>query len=386
MTLLSENQLAFRDMTRKFVREEVLPNIMQWDDECQLPREMWRRLGRLGLQGVCAPQEWGGAGGDFISYALIVEELAYGDCAIANNVGGANFPFVAAMLKYGTKEQKEEYLRPVVSGDHYISLLLSEPHTGSDLSKIKTRAVRKGDKWIVNGEKCFVTGGSTSDVALLLAVTDPDASKKGISCFIIRPLSQGYKVLRKEKKLGHRTIDICHILLEDMEIPDSAVLGELGEGYKLILEGLDCSRIGVAAQSVGVAQAAFDAALEYSKERVAFGKPIFEHQALGFSLAEMATQIEAARQLCLYAARMKDLGLDSIREASMAKLFASNMAERVCTAALQVFGGSGYIQGSTVEKCYRDQRVLQIYEGTNEVLKLLLHRHLGKTAARNTVS
>jgi alkylation response protein AidB-like acyl-CoA dehydrogenase len=377
--VLTSDQLAIRDGTRKFVRDEIVPHILDWDAAGEVPRDVWLRLGHLGLQGICAPAEWGGAGGDFVSYALAVEELAYGDCAIANNVGGTNFPYVAALVKYGTEQQKRDFLKPVVAGDCYISLLLSEPHTGSDLSTIKTAAVRNGKNWIVNGEKVFVTGGATSGAAILLARTDAGAAKRGITAFLIRPGAPGYEVLRTEKKLGHRTIEICHIGLNGLTVPDDCVLGEVGGGYKLILEGLDSSRVGVAAQAVGVAQAAFDAALGYARERVTFGKPIVEHQALGFRLAEMETRIEAARQLYLHAARLKDEGNPSIKAASMAKLFASEMAEFVCSAALQVFGGAGYIQGSLVEKLYRDQRVLQIYEGTSEVLKLLMHRDLART-------
>jgi alkylation response protein AidB-like acyl-CoA dehydrogenase len=305
---------------------------------------------------------------------MMVEELAYGDCAIANQVGGISFPYVAKLLQFGTEKQKEKFLRPVVEGKYYIALLLTEPHAGSDLSNLRTRAVRKGDRWIIDGHKVFITGGSSAGAAILLANADPDLGKNGLTTFLVRPNTPGYSVIRREKKLGHRVMDICQIALDGVELTDEDVLGAVGSGYKIILEGLDTNRVGVAAQAVGVAQSAYDHALAYAKERHSFGQPIIEHQAIGFRLAEMATRIEAARQLYLHAARLKEQGHPRLKEAWMAKLFGAETAEWVCTNALQVFGGAGYLQGSMVEKLYRDQRVLQIYEGTNEVLKMLIQR------------
>lgn len=366
-------------MTRKFVRAEIIPNAMAWDESQSVPREIWQKIGALGLHGVCAPAEWGGSDSGVVAWALMVEELAYGDCAIGNQIGGISFPYVAKLLEHGTERQKEEFLRPVVRGDHYIALLFSEPHAGSDLATVRTRAELRGDKWIVNGEKVFITGGATAGSAILLASTDTSAGKKGLTAFLIRPGTPGYTVLRREKKLGHRPVEICHIALTDFEIPADHVLGPVGGGYRIILEGLDTNRIGVAAQAVGVAQAALDAAVAYSKERRSFGRRIVEHQAIGFRLAEMATRIAAARQLYLHAARLKDAGEPRVIESSMAKLLASEAAEFVCSAAVQIFGGAGYIQGSLVEKLYRDQRVLQIYEGTSEVLKMLIQRELERT-------
>jgi alkylation response protein AidB-like acyl-CoA dehydrogenase len=313
-----------------------------------------------------------------VAWSLVVEEVSYGDCAIGNQVGGISFPFVAKLVEFGTEKQKKEFLEPVIRGEHYIALLLSEPDVGSDLSNLKTRAVHKDGRWVVNGHKVFITGGSTAGAAILLATTDPTAGKRGLTAFLIRPNCPGYKVLRREKKLGHRIMDICQIVLEDMELPDDAVLGAVGDGYRLVLEGLDTNRVGVAAQAVGVAQAAYDAALEHAKARVTFGKRLIEHQAIGFMLAEMATRIEASRQLYLHAARLKEQGHAKLKEASMAKLMASQTAEFVCSSAVQIFGGAGYLQGSLVEKLYRDQRVLQIYEGTNEVLKLLIQRDIAQ--------
>jgi butyryl-CoA dehydrogenase len=372
--VFTDDQLAIRNLTRRFVRSEILPNILQWDEEEAVPVHVWKRIGELGLHGVCAPTEWGGSDSGIVAWALMVEELAYGDCAIANQVGGISFPYVAKLLQFGTDQQKENFLRPVVEGKYYIALLLSEPHAGSDLSSLRTRAVRKGDRWIVNGHKVFITGGSSAGAAILLANADPDLAKNGLTTFLVRPNMPGYSVIRREKKLGHRVMDICQIALDGLELTDAEVLGSVGSGYKIILEGLDTNRVGVAAQAVGVAQSAYDHALAYAKERHSFGQPIIEHQAIGFRLAEMATRIEAARQLYLHAARLKEQGHPRLTEASMAKLFAAETAEWVCTNALQVFGGAGYLQGSMVEKLYRDQRVLQIYEGTNEVLKMLIQR------------
>jgi len=373
-TVFTDDQLAIRDLTRRFVRTEILPNILQWDEDEAVPAHVWRRIGELGLHGVCAPTEWGGSESGIVAWSMMVEELAYGDCAIANQIGGVSFPYVAKLLQFGTAKQKEEFLRPVVDGKYYIALLLSEPHAGSDLSSLLTRAVHRGNRWTINGHKVFITGGSSAGAAILLANADPDLGKNGLTTFLVRPGMPGYSVIRREKKLGHRVMDICQIALDGLELTDDDVLGAVGSGYKIILEGLDTNRVGVAAQAVGVAQSAYDNALAYAKERHSFGQPIIEHQAIGFRLAEMATRIEAARQLYLHAARLKEQGHPRLKEASMAKLFAAETAEWVCTNALQIFGGAGYLQGSMVEKLYRDQRVLQIYEGTNEVLKMLIQR------------
>jgi butyryl-CoA dehydrogenase len=373
-TVFTDDQLAIRDLTRRFVRTEILPNVLQWDQDEAVPAHVWKRIGELGLHGVCAPIEWGGSDSGIVAWSMMVEELAYGDCAIANQIGGVSFPYVAKLLQFGTDEQKEKFLRPVVEGKYYIALLLSEPQAGSDLSNLRTRATRSGDRWTINGHKVFITGGSSAGAAILLANADPDLGKNGLTTFLIRPGMPGYSVIRREKKLGHRVMDICQIALDGLELTDENVLGVVGSGYKIILEGLDTNRVGVAAQAVGVAQAAYDNALGYAKERHSFGQPIIEHQAIGFRLAEMATKIEAARQLYLHAARLKEQGHPRLKEASMAKLFAAETAEWVCTNALQIFGGAGYLQGSMVEKLYRDQRVLQIYEGTNEVLKMLIQR------------
>lgn len=374
--MLTDLELSVRDVTRSYVERQISPHIQQWEDEGVVPEQVWRELGDQGFFGLAVDAEFGGAGASVTAWALMIEELAKGDCAIANQVGGTNFPFGSKLSELGTPWQQEQFLKPAVAGDYYISLLLSEAHAGSDLSQIRTKATRRGDGWVINGEKNWITGGATSGAGILLATTDPDAGARGLTLFLVRPDMPGYNVVRREPKMGHRVIDICQISLDDLELSDDHVLGEVGMGYRTILDGLDTSRIGVAAQSVGVAQKAFDLALEYAKERVSFGQPIFQHQAIGFKLAEMATSIEVARQMYLRAAELKESGAQSMRESAMAKLFASEMAESVCSGAVQIFGGAGFAGGGLVEKLYRDQRILQIYEGTSEVLKMLIQREL----------
>lgn len=374
--MLTDLELSVQEVTRSYVERQISPHIQRWEDEGEVPEHVWRELGDQGFFGLAVDAEFGGAGASVTAWALMIEELAKGDCAIANQVGGTNFPFGSKLSELGTPWQQEQFLKPAVAGDYYISLLLSEAHAGSDLSQIRTKATRRGDGWVINGEKNWITGGATSGAGILLATTDPDAGARGLTLFLVRPDMPGYNVVRREPKMGHRVIDICQITLDDLELSDDHVLGEVGMGYRTILDGLDTSRIGVAAQSVGVAQKAFDLALEYAKERVSFGQPIFQHQAIGFKLAEMATSIEVARQMYLRAAELKESGAQSMRESAMAKLFASEMAESVCSAAVQIFGGAGFAGGGLVEKLYRDQRILQIYEGTSEVLKMLIQREL----------
>jgi hypothetical protein len=277
---------------------------------------------------------------------------------------------------YGTRAQKERFLRPVASGKEIACMLITEPHAGSDAANIRTRAVRRGDRYLINGTKAFITSGRSSSVAVIIAVTDPSAGKRGISAFLARTGQPGYRVVRLEHKLGHRTNDTCQVVLEDLEIPAEDLLGQPGEGLRIAFSGLDSGRIGVAAQSIGVARAAFEAALKYAREREAFGKKLIEHQAIAFSLADMATEIEVARQMCHHAAALKQAKVRCIKEASISKLFAAQMSERVCSAAIQIHGGYGYVNDFPVEKFYRDARVFQIYDGTNEVQKILISREL----------
>jgi alkylation response protein AidB-like acyl-CoA dehydrogenase len=376
--MLSDQQQAIRDMARDFARREITPFAADWDRREHVPIETLGRMGALGLMGVCVPPEWGGAGADFVSYVTAMEEIAYGDAGVANMMAATNSPYNAAILAYGTDRQKEEFLRPAASGRELAAFLLSEPQVGSDAANLATRAVRQGDRYVIDGMKNFITSGQTAKLAMIFAVTDASAGKNGISCFLARTDMPGYRVARLEKKLGHRTCDTCQIVLEGLEVPAANLLGAPGTGLKVALSALDSGRIGVAAQSVGVARAAFDAALAYARVRVTFGKPLIEHQAIAFQLAEMSTRIEAARQLYLHAARLKDLGQASPKEASMAKLFASEMAEEVTSAAIQIHGGYGFLNDYPVEKYYRDMRVFQIYDGPSEIQKMLIARELIK--------
>ncbi len=376
--MLSNQQQAIRDMARDFARREITPFAADWDRREHVPLETLGKMGALGLMGVCVPPQWGGSGADFVSYVTAMEEIAYGDAGVANMMAATNSPYNAAILAYGTDRQKEEFLRPAASGRELAAFLLSEPQVGSDAANLKTRAVRRGDHYVIDGMKNFITSGQTAKLAMIFAVTDARAGKNGISCFLARTDMPGYRVARLEKKLGHRTCDTCQIVLDGLEVPAGNMLGAPGSGLKVALSSLDGGRIGVAAQSVGVARAAFDAALAYARVRVTFGKPLIEHQAIAFQLAEMSTRIEAARQLYLHAARLKDLGQASPKEASMAKLFASEMVEEVTSAAIQIHGGYGFLNDYPVEKYYRDMRVFQIYDGPSEIQKMLIARELIK--------
>ena len=375
----TEEQLAIRELTRAVVRDVIAPGAPAWDRAGRTPAEIFRRLGALGLFGVCVPERWGGAGADFLSYILMTEELARGDAGICNAVNATN-AFCLRMLEFATDTQRDEFLRPIAQGEGLACMLLTEPQAGSDASNLRTRAVRKGDTYVVNGEKCFITSGRSARHAILIAVTDPAAGRRGISAFLIRPGSAGYRVAREEEKMGHRTSETCQIALENLEIPVENRIGAEGDGLKIAFAGLESGRIGVAAQAVGIARAAMHASVRYSRDRAAFGKPIIEHQAVAFQLAEAATEMEAAAQLCLSAARLKNAGARCAKEASMAKLFATRMCETVCSVAMQVHGGYGYITDFPVEKLYRDARVLQIYDGTNEVQKMLIARSLAEGA------
>jgi hypothetical protein len=376
--MLNDQQRAIRDMARDFARREIVPFAADWDRREHVPLETLGRMGALGLMGVCVPVEWGGSGADFVSYVAAMEEIAYGDAGIANMMAATNSPYNAAIMAYGTDAQKEKFLRPAASGHALAAFLLSEPQVGSDAANLQTRAVRQGDRYVIEGMKNFITSGRSAKLAMIVAVTDPALGKNGISCFLARTDQPGYRVARLEKKLGHRTCDTCQIVLDGLEVPAADMLGAPGTGLKVALSALDSGRIGVAAQSVGVARAALDAALAYARVRTTFGKPLIEHQAIAFKLAEMSTRIEAARQLYLHAARLKDLGQATPKEASMAKLFASEMVEEVTSAAIQIHGGYGFLNDYPVEKYFRDMRVFQIYDGPSEIQKMLIARELAK--------
>jgi butyryl-CoA dehydrogenase len=369
-------QELIRDTAREFAQSRIAPFAGRWEEEGFDRKALLAEVGRLGLMGVCVPAEWDGAGADFVSYVLATEEIAGADSGICNMINVHNSPVCAALCEYGTDEQKERYLRPLARGEIFGAFLLTEPEAGSDAGALKTRAVRVGDHYVINGAKQFITSGRTADIAMILAVTDPDGGRKRISCFITPTNNPGYVVVREEDKLGHRNCDTCQIAFEDMNVPAGDMLGEPGNGYKIALSNLNSGRIGVAAQAVGVARTALEHAVRYARERKTFGKPIIDHQAVGFKLAEMATQVEAAHHLTLYAARLKDAGLPCLKEASMAKLQASEAAERVCSDAIQIHGGYGFLTDFPVEKLYRDARVFRLYEGTSEVQKLVIGREL----------
>lgn len=375
MILDSEHELI-RDTMRAFAQERLAPFAARWDREHTFPREALRELGELGAMGVTVPVEWGGAGLDYLSLVLAIEEIAAGDGATSTVVSVQNSLVCGITLAYGSAQQKQEWLPRLARGEALGCFCLTEPHVGSDASAIRTTAVREGDSWVIDGVKQFISTGKNADVALVLAVTDPAAGKKGISCFLVPTDTPGYLVTRLEEKMGQHASDTAQITFERCRVPLDALVGAEGEGYKIALSQLEAGRIGIAAQSVGMARAAFEAALRYAHEREAFGKPIFAHQAVQFKLADMATRIEAARQLVWHAASLKDAGRPCLQEASMAKLFASEMAEWVCSAAIQIHGGYGYVSDFPVERIYRDVRVCQIYEGTSEIQRLVIARGL----------
>jgi alkylation response protein AidB-like acyl-CoA dehydrogenase len=369
-------QAMIRDMARRFAQAEIAPHAAAWDRDREVSIDALEAMGRLGFMGMCVPDEWGGAGVDFVSYVLAVEELAAADGGLSNVMCVSNSPVCAALLDFGTDAQKRRFLRPLAAGEKRGAFLLTEPQAGSDAANLETTAERHGEVYVLNGTKQFVTAGQSADIAMIVAVTDPGAGKRGITCFLAPTTDPGYRVARLEEKLGHRTCDTCQIALEDLAVPAGNVLGAPGEGYRIALSYLMQGRIGVAAQAVGMARAAFEAARDYARQRTTFGKPIAEHQAVAFRLADMATRIEVARRMALHAALLVDAGRPGVKEASMAKLYASEMAERVCSDAIQIHGGYGYVSDFPVEKIYRDVRVTRLYEGTSEVQRLVIAREL----------
>ena len=373
---LTEDHRAVQDAVRAYVQDRIAPQAAAWDREARFPKEELRGLADLGCYGIAVPAEWDGAGLDYLALSVILEEIAAGDGATSTVVSVNNCPVCSILMAWASEAQKQQWLRPLARGAMLGAFCLTEPHVGSQADGLKTTAVREGDHYVLNGVKQFITSGKNGDLAIVMAVTDKAAGKKGISAFVVPTSTPGYIVARVEEKMGQHASDTAQILFENCRVPAANLLGEEGQGLKIALSGLEGGRIGIASQSVGMARAAFEAALRYSKERVAFKQPIFEHQAIQFKLADMATQIEAARQLIHHAASLKDAGQPCLKEAAMAKLFASEMAERVCSAAIQVFGGYGYTTDFPVERIYRDVRVCQIYEGTSEVQKILIGRGL----------
>jgi butyryl-CoA dehydrogenase len=374
--VLNEEHRMIRDALRDYARERLAPQAARWDREHHFPQEELKELAALGAFGVAVPEELGGAGLDYVSLALVLEEIAAGDGGTSTIISVNNCPVCSIAMMYANPAQQEQWLRPLAGGAMLGAFCLTEPHTGSDAAALRTTATRDGDHYVINGVKQFITSGKYADVAIVLAVTDKAAGKKGISAFWVPTATPGYIVAGLEQKMGQHSSDTAQIVFENCRIPAENLIGEEGMGYKIALSGLEGGRIGIAAQAVGMARAAFDAALAYAKDRETFGQPIFQHQSVQFKLSEMATQIEAARQLILHAASMKDAGLPCLKEAAMAKLFASEMAERVCSDAIQVHGGYGYVSDFPVERIYRDVRVCQIYEGTSDIQKLLIARSL----------
>jgi butyryl-CoA dehydrogenase len=374
--ILTEEHQMIRDALRSFSQERLAPNAARWDREQTFPRDELKELAQLGAFGVAVPEQYGGAGLDYVALALVLEEIAAGDGGTSTIISVNNCPVCSIAMMYANEEQKQRWLRPLAQGELLGAFALTEPHTGSDAAALRTTAVRDGDHYVINGTKQFITSGKNGDVAIVMAVTDKAAGKKGISAFWVPTDTPGYIVAGIEHKMGQHSSDTAQILFENCRVPAENLIGEEGMGYKIALSGLEGGRIGIASQSVGMARAAYEAALAYAKERESFGKPIFEHQSVQFRLAEMAMKIEAARQLILHAASMKDAGLPCLKEAAMAKLFASEMAERVVSDAMQVFGGYGYVSDFPVERIYRDVRVCQIYEGTSDIQKILIARAL----------
>ncbi|MFM0732559.1 acyl-CoA dehydrogenase family protein [Paraburkholderia sediminicola] len=374
--VLDQDHRMIRDAVRTFVREAVTPHAAQWDRERIFPKDVHRQLAELGAYGVLVPETYGGAGMDALALALILEEIAAGDGGTSTAISVNNCPVCSILLTYGNDAQKRDWLTPLARGEMLGAFCLTEPQAGSDASALRTTATRDGDTYVLNGVKQFITSGKNGNVAIVMAVTDKAAGKRGISAFIVPTDTKGYVVARVEEKLGQHSSDTAQIIFEDCRVPAANLIGAEGEGYRIALSGLEGGRIGIAAQSVGMARAAFEAALAYAKERESFGQPLFSHQAVQFRLADMATQLEAARQLIWHAASLKDAGQPCLTEAAMAKLFASEAAERICSAALQIHGGYGYLSDFPVERIYRDVRVCQIYEGTSDIQKILIARGL----------
>lgn len=376
MTMLSEEQRLIQDTARAFARDRLSPNAATWDRESRFPAEAIAEMGKVGLMGIQVPEAYGGSDAGMTALAVALEEIAAGDGATSTIASVHNGLGMMPILQYGSDDQKNHWLPKIATGEYLTAFALTEPHVGSDAGAIKAKAERRGNGWRLSGTKQFVTSGSTARLMVTFAVTDPAAGKKGISAFLVQTDTPGYTVARKETKLGQKASDTCQIIFDDMDVPADALLGVEGQGYRIALSNLEGGRIGIAAQAVGMARAAFDAALAYAKEREAFGKKIGEHQAVSFRLADMATAIEAARLMYLNAARMRDEGKPCLKEASMAKLFASEMAEKVCSEAIQIHGGYGYVDDFPVERIYRDVRVCQIYEGTSDIQRLVIGRAL----------
>ena len=365
-----------REAVRRYAAERLAPNAGAWDRDKHFPREEVKGLAQMGLMGVAIPEEWDGAGMDYTALAIACDEISAGDGATCTIVMVTNL-VANILLGYGSEAQKAQFLKPLARGDMLGAFALTEPHVGSDAAAITTRAEKNGSSYVLNGVKQFITSGKTADVAVVFAVTDKSAGKKGISAFVVPTSTPGYSASRLEEKTGQRASDTAQVVLENCQVPAAHRLADEGVGYRIALANLESGRINVAAQATGMARAALDAALAYSRERKSMGKTLFEHQAVNFRLADMATQVEAARQLYLHAAALRDAGQPCLKEASMAKLFASEMAEKVCSDAMQIHGGYGYVADFPVERIWRDVRVCKIYEGASDIQRLVIGRALG---------
>jgi alkylation response protein AidB-like acyl-CoA dehydrogenase len=374
--LLNDDQIQVRDAMRDFAQRELWPHAADWDRRHHFPKHVHQGLAALGAYGICVPEQWGGAEMDYLTLAVVLEEIAAGDGGTSTVISVTNCPVNAILLRYGSDAQKKRWLTPLAQGQMLGAFCLTEPHVGSDASALRTTAVRQGDGYVINGVKQFITSGKNAQLAIVIAVTDKGAGKKGMSAFIVPTDTPGYQVARLEDKLGQHSSDTAQINFDNCRIPADHLIGAEGEGYKIALSALEGGRIGIAAQSVGMARSALDFAIDYAKQRESFGTALIEHQAVGFRLADCATELEAARQLIWHAAALRDAGQPCLKEAAMAKLFASEMAERVCSAALQTLGGYGYVSDFPIERIYRDVRVCQIYEGTSDIQKIIIQRAL----------
>ncbi len=374
--LLTQDQEMIRDAVRAFAQEQLWPNAAKWDKEHHFPKDAHQGLAQLGAYGICVPETYGGANLDYLTLALVLEEIAAGDGGTSTAISVTNCPVNAILMRYGNAAQKQQWLTPLAQGEMLGAFCLTEPHVGSDASALRTTARRDGDDYVIDGVKQFITSGKNGQVAIVIAVTDKGAGKKGMSAFIVPTSAPGYRVARLEDKLGQHSSDTAQINFDHCRIPAENLIGNEGEGYRIALSALEGGRIGIAAQSVGMARSALDVAIAYAKERESFGTAIINHQAVGFRLAECATRLEAARQLIWHAAALRDAGRPCLKEAAMAKLFASETAEDVCSAAIQTLGGYGYVSDFPVERIYRDVRVCQIYEGTSDVQKIIIQRGL----------
>ncbi|MDH3858917.1 MAG: acyl-CoA dehydrogenase family protein [Gammaproteobacteria bacterium] len=373
---LSEEQRLIRDSVREFVQARVTPFAADWDRDSHFPREQLAEMAELGLFGMFIPEAWGGSGADYLSFALAIEEVAAGDGSCSTILSVNNSVVCGVLLASASEFLKQTYLIPLASGAQLGCFCLTEPQAGSDAAALKTRAQKQGDEYVLNGTKAFITSGKNADVAIVFAVTDPDAGKKGISAFVVPTDNPGYEVGAVEQKMGQHASDTAQIFFKDCRIPADHLIGAEGEGYKIALMNLEGGRIGIGAQCVGMARAAYECALDYARQRSSFGQPLVEHQAIAFRLADMATQLEASRLMVHKAARLRDAGEPCLKQASMAKLFASEAAEKICSDAIQVLGGYGYLRDFPIERIARDVRVAQIYEGTSDIQRIVIAREI----------